>query len=147
VAGAFYLCCCRLHCIVFVGGRTKRSKFKRDFLSKSAQPLRTTRRTRISHSQSRPPLFIHSIQNCPNPPEKMGKTNKPRGQSLIMNLPQLQNLIKRDPQSYKDEFAQQWRHYESSLAIFRLKPDDNSKEFGELITFISHVGGNWNHLV
>lgn len=70
----------------------------------------------------------------------MGKTNKPRGQSLIMNLPQLQNLIKRDPQSYKDEFAQQWRHYESSLAIFRLKPDENSKEFGELVTFISHVG-------
>ncbi|KAJ3186370.1 Protein SDA1 [Gaertneriomyces sp. JEL0708] len=62
-----------------------------------------------------------------------------RAEFLACNLPQLQNLIKRDPQSYRDEFLQQWRHYESALAIFRLKPESDAKEFGELITFISHV--------
>jgi protein SDA1 len=56
------------------------------------------------------------------------------------NLPQLQNLIKRDKLSYKEEFLQQWRHYESALAIFKLKPDSEANEFGELITFLSHVG-------
>jgi len=67
----------------------------------------------------------------------MGRKN--RGSTLIQNLPQLQNLIKRDPISYKDEFFRQWRHYESQLAIFQLKPESESEEFGELITFLSHV--------
>jgi len=64
---------------------------------------------------------------------------KNRGSTLIQNLPQLQNLIKRDPLSYKDEFFRQWRHYESQLSIFQLKPESESEEFGELITFLSHV--------
>ena len=67
----------------------------------------------------------------------MGKRS--RSEYLMNNLPQLQNLIKRDPNSYKDEFIQQWRHYESSLSIFKLKPSSDSTEFGELITFLSHV--------
>lgn len=69
----------------------------------------------------------------------MGKRNKPRAQLLAMNLPQLQNLIKRDAHSYKEEFAQQWRHFESSLAVFTLRPHDEATEFGELIMFISQV--------
>ena len=31
-----------------------------------------------------------------------------RGALLTSNLPQLQNLIKRDPEGYKEEFLQQW---------------------------------------
>ena len=62
-----------------------------------------------------------------------------RAALLPNNLPQLQNLIKRDPQSYRDEFLQQWRHYVSLLSLFQLKPDGASKEFGELVTFLSHV--------
>ncbi|KAI8822925.1 SDA1-domain-containing protein [Fimicolochytrium jonesii] len=62
-----------------------------------------------------------------------------RAEFLASNLPQLQNLMKRDPRSYEEEFSQQWRHYESELAIFRLKPDSEAKEFADLITFISHV--------
>ncbi|TPX68745.1 hypothetical protein SpCBS45565_g02932 [Spizellomyces sp. 'palustris'] len=73
----------------------------------------------------------------------MGKRS--RAEFLASNLPQLQNLIKRDPPSYQDEFLQQWRHYESELAIFRLKPDSEAKEFGELITFISHVAQCYTH--
>jgi protein SDA1 len=41
---------------------------------------------------------------------------------LPNNLPQLQNLIKRDPESYKEEFQQQWRHFDSTLQVFELNP-------------------------
>src|SRR6266566_5677968 len=37
-----------------------------------------------------------------------------RGLLRTSNLPQLQNLIKRDPVSYKEEFLQQWNHYNST---------------------------------
>ncbi|CUA77184.1 Protein sda1 [Schizosaccharomyces pombe 972h-] [Rhizoctonia solani] len=64
-----------------------------------------------------------------------------RGALLTSNLPQLQNLIKRDPVSYRDEFIQQWGHYDSIRRIFALKPDDDAQaeRFRELVTFISHV--------
>ncbi|KDN38895.1 hypothetical protein RSAG8_09176, partial [Rhizoctonia solani AG-8 WAC10335] len=64
-----------------------------------------------------------------------------RGALLTSNLPQLQNLIKRDPVSYREEFIQQWGHYDSIRRIFTLKPDDDAQaeRFRELVTFISHV--------
>uniref|UniRef100_A0A3P9HPI2 Protein SDA1 n=1 Tax=Oryzias latipes TaxID=8090 RepID=A0A3P9HPI2_ORYLA len=58
---------------------------------------------------------------------------------LPNNLPQLQNLIKRDPQSYVDEFLQQYRHYQSNLQIFKLQPDKPNKELAELVTFLSQI--------
>ena len=67
----------------------------------------------------------------------MGKRN--RAATLPTNLPQLQNLIKRDPISYKEDFLQQFRHYESQLTIFKLKPDEDAEDFGSLVTFISQV--------
>ncbi|KAJ3416751.1 Protein SDA1 [Chytridiales sp. JEL 0842] len=67
----------------------------------------------------------------------MGKRN--RSEVLAQNLPQLQNLIRRDPQSYKEEFLTQWRHWESGLAIFQYNPQEERQEFAELITFLSHV--------
>jgi protein SDA1 len=62
-----------------------------------------------------------------------------RAELLTMNLPQLQNLIKRDSKSYKEEFLVQWQHFESSVAIFELAPDKESQEFAEQIMFISQV--------
>ncbi|KAJ3307509.1 Protein SDA1 [Blyttiomyces sp. JEL0837] len=62
-----------------------------------------------------------------------------RAEFLASNLPQLQNLIRRDPQSYKEEFLQQWRHWESAIAIFELKPDEERSDFAELINFLAHV--------
>ncbi|KAJ3208003.1 Protein SDA1 [Dinochytrium kinnereticum] len=62
-----------------------------------------------------------------------------RAEFLGSNLPQLQNLIRRDPSSYKDEFLMQWRQWESGMKIFGFKPDEERLEFAELITFISHV--------
>lgn len=55
------------------------------------------------------------------------------------NLPQLQNLIKRDPESYRDEFMQQHRHFLSVIEIFRLSPDKENKSLHELVMFIAQV--------
>jgi protein SDA1 len=54
-------------------------------------------------------------------------------------LPQLQNLIKRDPSAYKEEFELQLRHFESELEIFKLRPTANSERFTDLLSFLSHV--------
>ncbi|XP_028318497.1 protein SDA1 homolog [Gouania willdenowi] len=59
---------------------------------------------------------------------------------LPNNLPQLQNLIKRDPQSYVEEFLQQYRHYQSNVQIFRLQPDKSNKDLAELVMFLAQVG-------
>ncbi|XP_061603472.1 protein SDA1 homolog [Phyllopteryx taeniolatus] len=58
---------------------------------------------------------------------------------LPNNLPQLQNLIKRDPQSYVNEFLQQYRHYQSNVQIFKLQPDKPNKELAELVMFLAQV--------
>jgi len=58
---------------------------------------------------------------------------------LPSNLPQLQNLIKRDPESYKDEFLQQYRHFQSTLEVFELTPDKFNKSLDELIMFLASI--------
>ncbi|KZT20254.1 actin cytoskeleton organization and cell cycle progression protein [Neolentinus lepideus HHB14362 ss-1] len=63
----------------------------------------------------------------------------PRGILLTSNLPQLQNLIKRDAVGYKEEFLQQWNHYNSIRQIFQTSPDEQAKHFRELISFIAQV--------
>ncbi|EPQ58529.1 SDA1-domain-containing protein [Gloeophyllum trabeum ATCC 11539] len=63
----------------------------------------------------------------------------PRGILLTSNLPQLQNLIKRDPVGYQEEFLQQWNHYNSIRQIFQTSPDEQAKHFRELISFIAQV--------
>lgn len=62
-----------------------------------------------------------------------------RGILLTSNLPQLQNLIKRDPASYKEEFLQQWNHYNSIRQIFKINPEEQAQHYRELVTFISQV--------
>ncbi|XP_064164992.1 protein SDA1 homolog [Anguilla rostrata] len=59
---------------------------------------------------------------------------------LPTNLPQLQNLIKRDPQSYTEEFLQQYRHYQSNVQVFKLQPDKPNKELSDLVMFLAQVG-------
>jgi len=63
----------------------------------------------------------------------------PRGILLTSNLPQLQNLIKRDPEAYREEFLQQWNHYNTIRQIFHLNPEDQANHFRELISFIAQV--------
>ena len=58
---------------------------------------------------------------------------------LPNNLPQLQNLIKRDPESYKEEFLQQMRHFNSTLQVFELTPTEFNENLHELIMFLAQV--------
>ena len=58
---------------------------------------------------------------------------------VTTRLPQLQNLIKRDPPAYREEFLMQKRHFDSELEIFKLRPTKESDRFTELVTFMSHV--------
>ena len=69
----------------------------------------------------------------------MPKSHTNRGALLTSNLPQLQNLIKRDPKAYREEFLQQWTHYQSILRIFKLNPNEHAQHFRELTGFISQV--------
>lgn len=62
-----------------------------------------------------------------------------RGVLLTSNLPQLQNLIKRDPTAYKEEFLQQWNHYNSIRQIFKINPEEQAHHFRELVAFIAQV--------
>lgn len=61
------------------------------------------------------------------------------GNKLPNNLPQLQNLIKRDPFSYKDEFNLQRHYYESLLQAFKLRPTEHNKELDDLVMFLAQV--------
>lgn len=55
------------------------------------------------------------------------------------NLPQLQNLVKRDPESYRDDFLQQYKFFLNTLEIFKLAPDKESKSLDELVMFLAQV--------
>jgi len=61
------------------------------------------------------------------------------GNQLPNNLPQLQNLIKRDAESYAEEFQQQYRHFQSTLAVFELTPDQFNQSLDELVMFLAQV--------
>jgi protein SDA1 len=69
----------------------------------------------------------------------MGRLLRSRSSALPLNLPQLQNLIKRDPQSYRDEFMQQFHHCQSRLALFKLRLHEEDKDLVSIISFMSHV--------
>ncbi|NP_001082492.1 protein SDA1 homolog isoform X1 [Xenopus laevis] len=58
---------------------------------------------------------------------------------LPTNLPQLQNLIKRDPASYREEFLQQYKHYLSVIEIFKLQPDKPNKDLSTLVMFMAQT--------
>lgn len=68
----------------------------------------------------------------------MGK--KRRAAILPTNIILLQNVVRRDPESYHEEFLQQFSHYESLRDIFLMNPTpDQGTEFAELIGFVSAV--------
>jgi protein SDA1 len=71
----------------------------------------------------------------------MGRQHTNRGALLTSNLPQLQNLIKRDPAAYHDEFLQQWNHFQSIQRIWKMQPNvvEDGQHFRELVSFIAQV--------
>ncbi|OLL26564.1 Protein sda1 [Neolecta irregularis DAH-3] len=62
-----------------------------------------------------------------------------RAALLPTNLPHLQNLTKRDPLSYTEEFRQQWNHYLATLDVFLANPTENADSFAEVVGFIAQV--------
>jgi protein SDA1 len=63
----------------------------------------------------------------------------------MRDLAELQNLVKRDKESYKHEFLLQYRHYLSELEIFKFNPAVHSNSFCELVNFLSQVTQILNH--
>mmetsp|Transcript_85216 Transcript_85216/g.182645 ORF Transcript_85216/g.182645 Transcript_85216/m.182645 type:complete len:693 (+) Transcript_85216:1-2079(+) len=61
------------------------------------------------------------------------------GQERVVSLPQLQSLMKKDPEAYTAEFDQQWSHFVSMMDIFKLKPQKPASSFGEQVMFLAHV--------
>lgn len=67
---------------------------------------------------------------------------KQRSAALPTNVALLQNLVRRDPESYYEEFIQQYSHYQSLRDIFLANPTAHQgEEFSELIGFVSAVCG------
>ncbi|EEB17769.1 conserved hypothetical protein [Pediculus humanus corporis] len=62
-----------------------------------------------------------------------------RNNQLPHNLPQLRNLIKRDPSSYKEDFQLQYAHFNSMLELFHLQPDRFIKDLDDLVMFVAQV--------
>jgi protein SDA1 len=60
---------------------------------------------------------------------------------LSSNLPQLQNLCKRDPETYREEFLLQLEHFDSQFEIFKLQQGKASADFIALATFLSQCSG------
>lgn len=58
---------------------------------------------------------------------------------LPLNLPHLQNCIKKDPNAYHEEFLIQYRHYESVLQILMFNTSYFDKEFESLVMFLAHT--------
>ena len=54
-------------------------------------------------------------------------------------LPTLQNLIKRDPDGYREDFVRRLRHFQSIIEIQRQTPGAEGKELVSLLGFVSAV--------
>lgn len=59
----------------------------------------------------------------------------------------LQNNCKRDPESYRSEFALQWSHYQALMELFALKPNQKSPEFADMVHFLSHVSKCYKEII
>ena len=58
---------------------------------------------------------------------------------VTSSLPLLQDLIKRDPENYEDEYKTRLEHFEAQLAIFSLHPEESDREFHRLVIFLAQV--------
>ena len=59
--------------------------------------------------------------------------------NLIINLAQLQDKIKRDPEGYKEEFNAQFIRYKTSLELYQLYPDNDNEQLIELMNFLAAI--------
>lgn len=67
------------------------------------------------------------------------ESNQGNNNRLPSNLPQLQNLIKRDAVSYQEEFERQYSVYAATLVIFEQNPSIYNEQLHELVMFMAQV--------
>mmetsp|Transcript_19617 Transcript_19617/g.40691 ORF Transcript_19617/g.40691 Transcript_19617/m.40691 type:complete len:849 (+) Transcript_19617:51-2597(+) len=72
-------------------------------------------------------------------PVAMGPSSSRARVVVTMKLPQLQNLCKRDPLGYKDDYEGQLVRFNSELSILHLNPSVSSSRFVVLLQFICAV--------
>uniref|UniRef100_A0A914WUG2 Protein SDA1 n=1 Tax=Plectus sambesii TaxID=2011161 RepID=A0A914WUG2_9BILA len=62
------------------------------------------------------------------------------------NLGLLQELVRKDPESYKEEFLEQFRHYETTLRLLELQPHQHRMDLDpllEVVNFLSTVAPSY----
>ncbi|EST06823.1 SDA1 domain protein [Kalmanozyma brasiliensis GHG001] len=89
-----------------------------------------------------------------------GLVHRSRARGLLNadNLPALQNLLKRQPEAYVEEFSAQWNHYQSLRSIFASDLDagtlgvgttgvrinkDQASKFVSLISFVTQLAPSY----
>lgn len=103
----------------------------------SARPAASVAGSRASSSRSRAPATAT--------PAGEGLRKTMRGALITNSLPALQNLIKRSPESYAEEFSVQWARFGSLVKIVQLglggaKGDE--EQLKEVTGFVCQVRGS-----
>ena len=62
----------------------------------------------------------------------------------LSSLPQLQGFIKKDPESYRDDFEKQFENYKELKELFKRDPKKKMSDFYDIVMFIAHV--SWLNL-
>ena len=71
--------------------------------------------------------------------ENMDEKEKEKYEFLIQMLPQYQDRVKRDKESYKEEFLKILKKFEEQFTIFLFNPSRKIKGFKELLLFFAHL--------
>ena len=71
--------------------------------------------------------------------ENMDQKEKEKYEFLIQMLPQYQDRVKRDKESYKEEFLKILKKFEEQFNIFLFNPSRKIKGFKELLMFFAHL--------
>ena len=71
--------------------------------------------------------------------ENMDEKEKEKFEFLIQMLPQYQDRVKRDKESYKEEFLKILKKFEEQFNIFLFNPSRKIKGFKELLMFFAHL--------
>ena len=71
--------------------------------------------------------------------ENMDEKEKEKYEFLIQMLPVYQDRVKRDKESYKEEFLKILKKFEEQFTIFLFDPSRKIKGFKELLLFFSHL--------
>ena len=71
--------------------------------------------------------------------ENMDEKEKEKYEFLIQMLPQYQDRVKRDKESYKEEFMKILKKFEEQFNIFLFNPSRKIKGFKELLMFFAHL--------